>query len=77
MRFAGGMIRSEAALEMDLYEITLTISHGTAGERADTHEHSDVLKYIYKKKSVWTHSVRPEYIWHTFMRSDTCISLLW
>lgn len=44
MRFDGGMIRSEAGLEMDLYEITLAISHRTAGERADTHEHSDVLK---------------------------------
>lgn len=35
MRFAGGMIGSEAGREMDLYEITSAISDRTAGERAD------------------------------------------
>lgn len=40
MRFAGGMIGSEAGLEMDLYEITSAISDRTAGERADTLTHT-------------------------------------
>lgn len=51
------MIGSEAGLEMDLYEITSAISDRTAGERADTHEHRDALKYK-KKGGVWLHSDR-------------------
>lgn len=36
MRFAGGMIGSEAGQEMDLYEITSAISRQKSGARADT-----------------------------------------
>lgn len=70
MRFAGGMIGSEAGREMDLYEITSAISDRTAGERADRLQ---TLTYTKSTLMLWNKKIKKRCVAAQWQKVDKAI----